>query len=115
LQKNKGRPFLDATPKNVFMIFVGENLQENFVKQLFRQVLGNSGKNTSHPQKCVCSYTYVQDYQNKDRLSACRIILLQRKPKLGHNKTFDWAACGPQVGQSCVRSSTEIEAFPTFF
>jgi len=38
-------------------------------------------------------------YHNKDRLSVCRIILLQRKPD-GPHQTFDWAACGPRVGHS---------------
>ena len=28
----------------------------------------------------------IQNYQNKDRLSVCRILLLQRTPKLGCTK-----------------------------
>jgi len=28
----------------------------------------------------------IQDYQNKDRVSVCRILLLQWKPKLGRTK-----------------------------
>jgi len=36
----------------------------------------------------------IEDYENKDRLSVCRIFSLQRTPILGHT-TFDWAACRP--------------------
>jgi len=32
-----------------------------------------------------------------------------------YSKNLNWAACGPRVGHSCLRSSTEINAFPTFF
>jgi len=32
-------------------------------------------------QKCK-----IQDYQNKDRLSVCAILLIQWKPQLGHTK-----------------------------
>jgi len=37
----------------------------------------------------------IQDYQNKDKLSVCRMLLLQRTP--------NWAARGPRVGHSCYR------------
>jgi len=37
---------------------VGENLQAKVVQKLFEQVWGKSGKNSSHPQKFACSYTY---------------------------------------------------------
>jgi len=38
----------------------------------------NSTEDHLH-QKCQ-----IQDYQNKDRLSVCRLLILQRKCKLGH-------------------------------
>jgi len=40
-------------------------------------------------QKCQ-----IHDYQNKDRLSVCRILSPQRKPKLGRTKP----SIGPRVG-----------------
>jgi len=38
----------------------------------------------------------IQDYQNKDSLSVCGILLLQNKPKLGRTKpsTVPHAAAG---------------------
>jgi len=48
-----------------------------------------------HPlQKCQ-----IHNYQNKDRLSVCRILLLQRKPKLGRTKP----STGPRVGHGWSR------------
>jgi len=44
-----------------------------------------------------------QDYQNKDRLSVCRLLILQQKPKLGCTKPSTGATCGPQVGHSWSR------------
>jgi len=32
----------------------------------------------------------IQDYQNKDWLSVCRILLLQRKAKLGRKRPAGW-------------------------
>jgi len=46
-------------------------------------------------QKCQ-----TQDYQNKDRLSVCRLLLLQRKPKLGRTKP----STGPWVGHSWCKA-----------
>jgi len=53
-------------------------------------------------------------YGNKDMLSVCRIILLQRKPD-GPHQTFDLAECGPRVGHcwpsrcmSSVKKATSI-------
>jgi len=37
--------------------------------------------------------------KNKDRLSVCKILLPQRKPKLGRTKPL----IGPRVGHSCFR------------
>jgi len=44
----------------------------------------------------------IQDYQNKDRLSVCKMLLLQRKPNLGRTKPSPGphAAWGPRVGHS---------------
>jgi len=42
-------------------------------------------------QKCQ-----IQGYQNKERLSVCRILLLQRKPRLGSTKPSP----GPRLGHS---------------
>jgi len=44
----------------------------------------------------------IEGYENKDRFSVCRILLLQRTPKLGRSKP----SSGPWVGHSCLRSST---------
>jgi len=41
----------------------------------------------------------IEDHENKDRLSVCRILLLQRTPKLGRTKP----STGPRVGHSCSR------------
>jgi len=41
----------------------------------------------------------IEDYENKDRLSVCRIFSLQRTPKLG--RAIPWT--GPIVGHSCFR------------
>jgi len=45
--------FLEVTPKKVFMIFVGENLQAQVAEQLFGQVSGNSSKNPWHPKNLL--------------------------------------------------------------
>jgi len=55
----------------------------------------------------MISGTEYHLHQNKDRLSVCSILLLQRKPKLGHTKP----GTGPQVGhifQCHDRLSSEI-------
>ena len=41
----------------------------------------------------------IQDYQNTDRLSVCRMLLLQRKSKLCRTKPSAW----PRVGHSCSK------------
>jgi len=48
----------------------------------------------------------IEDYENKDRLSVCRLFSLQRTPKLGVTKpsTGQHAARGPRVGHSCIRT-----------
>jgi len=42
----------------------------------------------------------IQDHQNKNRLSACKTLLLQQKLKPGRTKPLT----GPQVGHSWYRS-----------
>jgi len=44
LCRNTKEDVFGGTPKKVFMIFVGENLQANVAQQLFGQVWGKSGK-----------------------------------------------------------------------
>jgi len=41
----------------------------------------------------------IEDYENKDRLSVCRIFSLQRTPKLGRTKpsTGSQVACGLDI------------------
>ena len=56
--------FLEATPKKVFMIFMGEHAYAKVSQKLFGQVRAYSGKNPSHPQKFACSYTYVSSQQH---------------------------------------------------
>jgi len=41
----------------------------------------------------------IEDYENKDRLSVCRIFSLQQTPKLGRTKP----STGPRVGHSWIR------------
>ena len=43
------------------MFFVGENLWAKNAQKLFGQVWGNSGKNTSHPSKFACPYTFLKN------------------------------------------------------
>jgi len=43
-------------------------------------------------EDCLHQKCQIQDYQNKNCLSVCRILSLQLKPKLGRSKPFDWAA-----------------------
>jgi len=40
LQKNTLRLFLEVTPENIFMIFVGENLWAKIAQKLFGRVWG---------------------------------------------------------------------------
>jgi len=50
-RKTHGDLFVEVTPKKVFVISVGENLQAKVAqKKVFGQVWGNSGKYTSHPK-----------------------------------------------------------------
>ena len=53
----------------------------------------------------------IQNHQNMDRLSVCRIILLQRTPKLGRTKpsTGPHAARGPRVGHSWSKLNTALD------
>jgi len=57
---------------------------------------------------CLHHNCQIEDYQNKDKLSVCRIFSLQLKPKLGRIKpsTGPHAACKPRVGHSCSRPYT---------
>jgi len=68
--------------------------------------------------KTTCIETVkIQDYQNKDRLSVCSILQLQRKPILGRTKlwTGPHAAHGPWVGHSWHRPTPEnLQVLPTF-
>jgi len=54
--------FLEVTPKKVFMIFVGEQLQVKVARTSFRASLGRCGQkslgHTIAPRKCACSHTY---------------------------------------------------------
>jgi len=59
LQKNTLQFFWRSHQKKVLMVFVGENLWTKGAQNFFGQVLGDSSKNPSHPQKLICSYTYV--------------------------------------------------------
>ena len=70
LQKNTRRPlFLGRShQKEVFVIFVRENLQAKVVKKLFGQIWENSVKNPSHLQKFVCLYTYGMKWTFADFL-----------------------------------------------
>jgi len=54
-------PFLEVTPKKVFTIFVGENLQAKFVQKHFGQVWGNSGTNPSQTHKFAYSLRLCPD------------------------------------------------------
>jgi len=55
----------------------------------------------------------IQDHQSKDRLSVCKILLLQRKPKLGHTKPSPGphadAARRLRVGHSCFRIYAHLQ------
>jgi len=57
--------------------------------------------------RTTCTKMSNSRYQNKDRLSVCRILLLQRKPKLGSTKSSHgpYAARGPRVGHSWFRAN----------
>ena len=59
------------------------------------------------PQRTTCKKCQIPDYLNKDKLSVCSILLLQRKPKLGRTKpsTGLHAARGPRVGHSWISGS----------
>jgi len=48
-----------------------------------------------HPQQ----KRQIDNYQNKDRLSVRRILLLQQKPKLGRTTP----STGTRVGHGCTR------------
>jgi len=50
----------------------------------------------------------IQNYQNKDRLSVCRILLLQRTPRLGRTKPSNGPheTRGPWVGHSWTKQRT---------
>jgi len=52
----------------------------------------------------------IQDYQTKDRLSVLRILLLQRKPKLGSTKhsTGPHVASRPRVGIAGLKLGKEV-------
>jgi len=58
-------------------------------------------------QKCQ-----LQDYQNKDRLSVYRILLLQRKFKLGRTKpsTGSHAACDSDMADLSGRFHAQSKA-----
>jgi len=65
LQKNTWRPFSEVTPKNVFMIFVGEQLQVKVAQITFWASLRKCGQKSFGqkiaPPKCACSYTYDEN------------------------------------------------------
>jgi len=58
------------------------------------------------PEDQLHQQCQIPDYQNKDKLSASRMLLVQRKPKLGRKNpsTGPHAAHGPRVGHSWNRS-----------
>jgi len=51
-------PILEVTPKTVLHVLCGRKFVGKRRTKGFRESLGNSGKNPSHPQKFACSYTY---------------------------------------------------------
>jgi len=53
LHKNTWRPFWRLHHKEVFMIFMGENLQAKVSQKLYGQVWGNSGKILRTPKICL--------------------------------------------------------------
>jgi len=53
---------------------------------------------------------HIEDYENKDRLSVCRIFSPQRTPKLGRTKP----STGPRVGHSWIRNWFIQEGFSFF-
>ena len=59
--------FLEVTPKNVSMIFVGENLWAEVAQKLLGQVGGYSCKNPSHPYMSQQFYNASKDETRKRR------------------------------------------------
>jgi len=72
-----------------------------YLKRSNRNCNGNTHDKLRLKTTCIKKVKF-QDYQNKDRLSVYRILLLQRKPKLGHTNpwTGPRAAYEPRVGHS---------------
>ena len=65
-----------------------------------------SGTEDHLQQKCQ-----IQDYQNKDKLSAMQGTFTAAKTWTGPHKIFDWAACGPWVGHSCPSRCNHLGEF----
>jgi len=59
LQKNTIKIFLGDAPKTDLHVLCGKNLWAKVAQKRFGQVWGNSGRNSSHPKKVSCSYTYA--------------------------------------------------------